>query len=146
MEKETILMDENGQPLEGAKKREKSDQARAEMPIFVRTFDFLQWILQVSNHLPRAYRHSFTQRLLEAAFDMRERLEEANARKEQARMERLERANEALLKVRLYLRLAARLNWLTGGQYQHGASMLVEIGKLLGGWMKVTKPALTQAA
>ena len=52
-----------------------------EMPIFPRTFDFLTWLLPATNHFPRAHRHSFTQRLLDAAFDFQERIEEANVRK-----------------------------------------------------------------
>lgn len=113
--------------------------SNAEMPIFTRTFDFLSWLLPTTKHFPRAYRHSFTQRLLDAAFDLRERLEEANLRKGAARLERLRLADEALAKVRLYLRLAARWGWLAEGQYQHVAPMVVEIGRLLGGWQKVTK-------
>ncbi|MEW5957177.1 MAG: diversity-generating retroelement protein Avd [Chloroflexota bacterium] len=110
-----------------------------EMPIFTRTFDFLTWLLPATNHFPRAHRHSFTQRLLDAAFDLRERLEEANYRKGAARLERLRQADESLAKVRLYLRLAARWDWLNEGQYQHAAAMVVEIGRLLGGWQKVTR-------
>lgn len=83
-----------------------------EMPIFVKTFDFLSWLLPASNHFPRAHRHSFTQRLLSAGFDLREYLEEANFRKDQARLERLDRADEALNKVRRYLRLASRWGWI----------------------------------
>jgi len=109
-----------------------------EMPIFVRTFDFLTWLLPMTNNFPKAQRHSFTRRLLDAAFDLRERLEEANYRKGRARLERLERADEALAKVRLYLRLAHRWEWLNPGQYQHVAKMLTEIGRLLGGWRKAT--------
>ena len=109
-----------------------------EMPIFVRTFDFLTWLLPMTNHFPKAHRHSFTRRLLDAAFDLRERLGEANYRKGRARLERLERADEALAKVRLYLRLAHRWAWLNPGQYQHVAKMLAEIGRLLGGWRKAT--------
>jgi len=112
--------------------------AREEMVIFTRTFDFLTWLLPVTNNFPRAHRHTFTQRLLNAAFDLRERLEEANHRRDQARLERLALADEALERVRLYLRLAARWEWLTKGQYQHVAVMLTEIGRLLGGWKKVT--------
>lgn len=112
-----------------------SDQ---EMPIFTRTFDFLTWLLPATNHFPRAHRFTFTQRLLDAAFDLRERLEEANLRQGQARLERLARADEALAKIRLYLRLAVRWGWLSDGQYQHVAQMVVEIGRLLGGWRKVT--------
>ncbi|MCP4424854.1 MAG: diversity-generating retroelement protein Avd [Chloroflexi bacterium] len=109
---------------------------RREMPIFTRTFDFLAWLLPMTNNFPRAHRHAFTQRLLDAAFDLRERLEEANLRRGRERQERLQRADEALTKVRLYLRLAARLDWLSDGQYRHVSQMTVEIGRLLGGWQK----------
>ncbi len=113
--------------------------ARKEMPIFSRTFDFLSWLLPATNNFPRAHRHSFTQRLLAAAFELRERLEEANLRKGQARLERLRLADEALAKIRLYLRLAVRWSWLTEGQYEHVVKMVAEIGRLLGGWQKATK-------
>jgi hypothetical protein len=110
-----------------------------DMPIFTRTFDLLTWLLPVTNHFPRAHRHSFTQRLLDSAFDLREQLEAANHRMGNERLERLRLADEALDRVRLYLRLAARWNWLTAGQYQHAAALLAEIGRLLGGWVKVTQ-------
>lgn len=61
-----------------------------------RIFDFLTWLLPATNHFPRAHRHSFTQRLLDAAFELRERLEEANYRKGSARLERLRLADESL--------------------------------------------------
>ena len=109
-----------------------------EMPIFTRTFDLISWLLQVSNHFPRARRHDFTQRLLDAAFDLRERLEEANLRRGEARRERLARADEALAKMRLYLRLASRLGWLSAGQHGHAAELIAEIGRLLGGWQKAS--------
>ena len=111
-----------------------------EMPIFTRTFDFLTWLLPATNNFPRAHRFTFTQRLLNAAFDLREYLEQANNRHGKARLERLDRADEALNRVRTYLRLAVRWEWLDGGQYQHVAAMVAEIGRLLGGWRKVTSP------
>ncbi len=82
--------------------------SQQQMPIFTRTFDFLSWLLPATNRFPRTQRHSFTRRLLDAAFDLSERLEEANLRRGRARVERLERADEALARVRSYLRLAAR--------------------------------------
>jgi four helix bundle protein len=109
-----------------------------EMPIFTRTFDFLTWLLPVTNHFPRTHRHTATQRLLDAAFDLRERLEEANLRRGSARQEKLTQADEALAKVRLYLRLAHRWQWLSNGQYQHVSAMIAEIGKLLGGWQRAS--------
>ncbi|HOT92937.1 MAG TPA: diversity-generating retroelement protein Avd [Anaerolineae bacterium] len=110
--------------------------ADEEMPIFVRTFDFLKWLLPATNSFPRAHRFSLTQRLLDAAFDLNERLQEANYRHGQERLAKLKLADEALDKVRIYIRLAARLEWLTDRQYEHAAGMVAEIGRLLGGWKK----------
>ena len=109
----------------------------AEMPIFTRTFDFLAWLLPPTNQFPRAPRHTLTRRLLDAAFDLRERLEEANARQAQ-RLDRLAEADVALGRVRVYVRLTAKLGWLTTGQYEHVSLMVAEIGRLLGGWQKAT--------
>ena len=112
-----------------------------EMVIFTRTFDFLKWLLPMTDHFPRSCRHSFTRRFLDAAFDLRERLEEANLRRSTARQERLELADEALARVRLYLRLAAGLRFCSTGQYGHAATLLAEIGRLLGGWQRATPQA-----
>jgi four helix bundle protein len=114
-----------------------------EMIIFTRTYDFLTWLVPMTNNFPRAQRNTFTRRLLDAAFDLQERLEEANHRRDRARLERLDRADEALDRVRIYLRLAVKWGWLTGGQYQHVAKMLTEIGRLLGGWRKTIKTERT---
>lgn len=111
---------------------------RSEMPIFTRTFDMLGWLLPATNNFPRAHRFTVTNRLLNAAFDLSERLEEANARRGKDRFERLQRADEALGKLRYYLRLTHRWGWLNNGQYEHVAKMVDEIGRLLGGWQRVT--------
>ncbi len=111
-----------------------------ETPIFTRTFDFLTWLLPATNHFPRAHRHTFTQRLLDAAFDLREHLEAANYRRGQERLACLRAADEDLDRVRVYIRLAAKWGWLSSAQYGHVAGMTTEIGKLLGGWKKVTQP------
>jgi hypothetical protein len=116
--------------------------ARQEMPIFIRSFDFMTWLLPMTNHFPRAHRFTFTRRLLDAAFDLYERLEEADHRQGAARMALLKEADVALDKVRLYLRMAARWEWLSPGQYRHAAGMVAEIGRLLGGWQKTTRRSM----
>ncbi len=112
--------------------------AQDEMVIFTRTFELLAWLMPVSNHFPKQYRHTYTQRLLTAAFDLNERLEEANLRVGRHRVACLRAADEALARVRIYIRLAVRLRWLSKGQYQHVAQLLNEIGRLLGGWLKAS--------
>ena len=110
-----------------------------EMPIFTRTYDLLTWLLPATNHFPRAHRHTVTRRLLDAAFDLRERLEEANLRHGTAGMERLALADEALARVRLYLQLAARWGWFSDGQYEHVATIAAEVGRLLGGRQRASR-------
>jgi four helix bundle protein len=108
-------------------------------PIFPKTFDFVSWLLAETEHFPRSQRFVVTRRLLDAALDFQELLVDANARRGRARLGKLDLADAELDKVRLYLRLAFRWRWLTSGQYEHGARQVTEIGKLLGGWKKITR-------
>ncbi len=70
--------------------------AYEEMPIFAKTFDLLMWLLPATDKFPRAHRFTLTKRMLDAAFELRERLEEAQYRSGKERLERLARADEAL--------------------------------------------------
>jgi len=110
-----------------------------EMPLFTRTFDFITWLLSVTNNFPRSQRFIVTKRLLDAVMDFQEVIIAANSLRGRERLSRLEHADEVLDRVRLYLRLTARWAWLEPGQYQHAARMVSEIGRLLGGWQKATR-------
>jgi hypothetical protein len=107
-------------------------------PLFTKTFEFTTWLMAEAEHFPRSQRFFATKRLLDAAFDLQERLVDANVRRGRARLEMLDQADAELDKVRLYLRLAYRWEWLSAGQYGHAARFVAEIGKLLGGWKKGT--------
>ena len=48
------------------------------MPIFTKTYDFLAWLVPLTNHFPRLHRHTVTRRLLDAALDFQEDLLRAN--------------------------------------------------------------------
>ena len=113
-------------------------------PLFTRTFDFTTWLLTATNHFPRSQRFVVTKRILDAALDFQERIIDANNRRGTARLDSLEQADAELDKVRLYLRLAARWHWLSRGQYQHAAGQVAEIGRLLGGWKKISGQSATR--
>jgi four helix bundle protein len=108
------------------------------MVIFTRTFDFVDWLIPHTISFPRSQRFIITKRLQDAALDFYERILEANGCRGKARLERLQEADVALDKVRHYLRLVSRWDWLSKGQYHHAAKMVAEIGRLLGGWIKQT--------
>jgi four helix bundle protein len=108
------------------------------MVIFTRTYDFVTWLIPRTADFPRSQRFVVTKRLQDAALNFQEIIIEANRQRGRARLERLRRADAELDKVRLYLRLAVRWEWLSEGQYHHASQMVKEIGELLGGWIKAT--------
>lgn len=111
-----------------------------DMVILVRTFDMLIWLLPRTETFPKAQRFVITQRLSGAALDFQEALFQANARSGRKRLDHLEAADAHLNKLRLYLRLAFGWGWLKEGQYEHVCAMVAEIGRLLGGWIKQSRP------
>ena len=107
-----------------------------EMVIFTRTYDFISWLLPLAEKFPRSQRFVITQRLQNAALNFQEMLIEANAVRGPQRAEKLRFADAELRKVRLYLRLFERWQWISSGQYRHISAMVAEIGRFLGGWLK----------
>jgi hypothetical protein len=103
------------------------------MTIFTRTYDFVSWLIPKMVAFPRHQRFVVTRRLQDSALNFQEYLIEANRQRGGPRLERLRQADAALDKVRLYLRLAVRWQWLSEAQYQHVSRMVKEIGDLLGG-------------
>jgi four helix bundle protein len=108
--------------------------------IFTRTYDFVTWILPMAEKFPKSQRFVVTQRLQNSVLNFQESLIEANALRGAKRTERLRLADAELRKTRLYLRLCEKWKWLTPGQYKHASVVVVEIGRLLGGWMKYVVP------
>lgn len=113
--------------------------SNSEMVIFTRTYDLLHWLLPKSEHFPKLYRSTVTQRLMEAILNFQEALLEAGAYRDKIRLRHLRAADVHLNKVRLYLRLAHQWGWLNAGQYEHVSRMVAEIGRLLGGWIRQTE-------
>ena len=108
--------------------------------IFTRTYDFLSWLLPLAEKFPRSQRFVVTQRLQNAALNFQESIIEANSLRGGSRLEKLNAADAELRKVRLYLRFCEKWRWINPGQYRHVSEMVSEIGRLLGGWKKVSHP------
>lgn len=104
--------------------------------IFTRTYDLLTWLLPLTHRFPKAERFVTTARLQNAVLNFQERLFEANAVKGQMRKDYLHLADSELDKVRVYIRLAHHWGWISTGQFEHVSKMILEIGKMLGGWIK----------
>jgi len=107
-----------------------------ESPIFARTYDLLLWLIPQTLKFPREYRFTLAHRVQDVALDFQERIIEAALSDDEQQDDYLAQADVDLTKLRFYLRLCKDLQLLSLGQYEHISRMVVEIGKMLGGWRK----------
>lgn len=103
-------------------------------PIFSKTYDFILWLLNHTEHFPKSERFRMARRLEDTAFNFYELIIKAT-RSNRKRAILLD-ADLELDKLRLYMRLSRARGLTKQSQYQFVAESLVEIGKLLGGWLK----------
>ena len=108
----------------------------AESPLFVRFYDLLAWLVPRVEKFPRSQRFILASRLLDTAFACHARLIRARKVSGAARQEALLQADVALETLRLQLRLAHELRCINTGQYEHGARLVNEIGKMVGSWRR----------
>lgn len=104
-------------------------------PIFVKTEAFMLWLLAHTEKYPKHERFRLAKRIDDAIFAFHERLILA-VRSDKPKYQ-LQQADVELDKLRTYLRLAVQLKYASMNQYGYAAQFTTEIGKLLGGWMKM---------
>ncbi len=107
-----------------------------ESPLFVRTYDFILWLIPQVQKFPRAYRFTLSERIQRLTLDFYDSLVAAGKSKGQARRERLSGADIQLEQLRVWLRYARDQNLITVRQYEHSIRQLKEVGSLLGAWLK----------
>jgi hypothetical protein len=109
-------------------------QDHEEMLIIKKGFDFSRWLFQHTGKFPRSHRFSVAVRLENSVLDFIELTRVANMRRDKLPL--LKRADEALERIRLLFRLSYEMHFINLTSYEFGSSQLVEMGKLLGGWIK----------
>lgn len=111
--------------------------ARRESPIFVRTYDWLRWLLPLTLEFPKSQRFILAQRLQQKSLDFYDHLVAAGRRVDVD--DHLRQADVLLEQIRLNVRLCRDLKLLGPRQYEHAARLLDEMGRLLGGWLAKQK-------
>ena len=81
-------------------------------PLFVKTHDFMVWLLRHTQRFPKHLRHSYTNRLESLGFEFEEAILMANALRGRRRLELLELADGKLLCLRALLRYTLDLELL----------------------------------
>ena len=110
-----------------------------ESPIFSKTYDLLLWLIPQTTKFPRQHRFGLGEHILHQALGFQEKLLAASLSPISERTSLLIQADIQLAQLRLNLRLCKDLELFSIKQYEHVAGMLVEIGRLLGGWQKTLK-------
>ena len=109
-----------------------------ESPLFSRTYDLLLWLLPQVTKFPRTHRFGLGERVTHQALDFQELLLAAGLSKRD-RETLLLQADIKLAQLSHNIRLCKDLELLKLNQYEHVSKILVEIGRLLGGWQKALK-------
>jgi hypothetical protein len=111
------------------------DHGRRTGPALEAMYRFMLWLIPTVEKFPRSQKFLLGDRIQITALDVLERLIEATYTR--ARRPALLAANLGIEKLRLLFRLAAEMRYLDQRRYEHAARSLDEVGRLVGGWMKV---------
>jgi|TARA_Y100000296_G_C4957672_1_gene149383 four helix bundle protein len=104
-------------------------------PLFVKTYDFAKWLLEHTNKFPKSQRFVMAKRIENAILDFQDNLIKAVKLKNKQTYF-LIAADIELEKLRKYIRLCQDLKLLSFKQYEYASIKSVEIGKMLGKWIK----------
>lgn len=106
---------------------------RPQSPIFVKTYDFLLWLIPLTLKFPKSQRFLLAERLSGMALEFYDRILDAVLEPEQTDAH-LDAADKLLTKLRLYVRLSFDLHCMNQGQWEHAGRRMDELGRILGGW------------
>lgn len=98
--------------------------------------DLLAWIIPQLDKFPRVRRFTLGERIESGLLEVLERLIEAAYSRAPTKTDALQRANLRLDVVRHLWRVSHALKSLPTKQYAHGASLLEELGRQIGGWRR----------
>jgi len=106
-----------------------------ESPIFIKSFETLQWTLEHTRKFPKDQRFVLAKRIEDTFLSFYDAILDASDHKGVAAVRTLHDADRLLERLRHYNRLSVRMKFVSFNQYEHLAGRLEEIGKLLGGWL-----------
>lgn len=108
-----------------------------EKPVIIQaSYDLLKDTIKIVNKFPRSQKFTLGDRLQNHLSDLMELYLRAYYSKNIQKKALLEEANIQLEILRHYYRIAYDFGFYNSLKYQHFASILQEIGRMTGGWIK----------
>ena len=118
------------------KKATKGRQRETTPKAIQDTHELLGWMLPHLDKMPRNRRFTLGSRIEDGLLFVLERLVEAAYTR--GKVEALRQANLRLEVVRHLWRLAFENQAVAGKSWQHGAGLMIELGRQIGGWQKAS--------
>ena len=109
----------------------------AESPLFLKSFETMVWLLEHTKKFPKHQRFVLAKRMEEAVLSFYDQI--LWATKTGRKMNALLDADFHLERLRIYNRVALKMQLQSLGQYEHLARQLEEMGRLLGGWIRTLR-------
>ena len=103
-------------------------------PVFHRFYSLTGWLLDRVEKYPKSARFTFGQRICDTAIGVIEAI--VRAAYGRRRKENLDAANTDIEVLRVLLRLSKDRHYISPDQYEFAVGELLEIGKMIGGWLR----------
>ena len=108
--------------------------AENELPIIQKTYDLIKWYVPILNRLPKQYRFTLGDRMVNGLYDILEHL--IIARYSKNKLPQLESLNSKLDILRYQTRLLVDLTDMSHQRYEYAGQLINSIGVDLGNWLK----------
>lgn len=102
--------------------------------ILKKAIDFAKWLFNHTGKFPKSHRFSVAVKLENLILEFIEAVEIANMRKNKLSL--LNKADEKLTHLKTLFRLSYEMRFINLKSYEYGANQSVELGRMLGGWIK----------
>lgn len=105
-----------------------------ELKLMQKVYDMMEYAYPALAQYPKSEKHALCTDIKHCMDNMLERTIEAQ--KKYYKKTTLQELDVEIMKLRAYLRLSHELGFLPMKKYEVWSGMVVEIGKMLGGWLK----------
>lgn len=109
-----------------------------DMKIFHKTYEFIKWLHALLAKFPKSERWTLGQKIENSALGVLEGIIRSNNEFDKTRA--LQETIIELDKLRVFIRLAKDLQFISFQQYEFAAVQMDEMGRMLGGWYKKACP------
>jgi len=107
---------------------------KEDLPIIQKTYDFILWYVPHLNKMPKSHKFGLGDRITEGLYFILEELIQAKFTRR--KLETLRQINIVLEKVRYQTRLMKDFGIFNVRRYEYATGFLLEIGGMLGNWIK----------